>query len=78
MAKRPFDLNISLLAPEDTLRYFRGQTLVGCLKHEQLVMQPLREGWSCPICGFAPPEAADRAALIVKSIDHRTGTIVVG
>lgn len=75
---KPFELSIRILAPEHPARYMVGMTMVGCLRHDQVVWTPQRAGWRCPICGFAPDDEAERAPLVVKSVDHRTGTIVIG
>jgi hypothetical protein len=78
MARSPFELNIRVLPPHDPAAYVVGMTMVGCLQHEQIVWTLERDGWRCPICGFAPTKEAERAPLVVKSIDHRSGTIVIG
>ncbi len=78
MSNGPFELNIRILAPEHPARYVQGMTVVGCMRHDQIVWLAERDGWRCPICGFAPSPAADDSPLVVKSIDHRTGTVVVG
>jgi hypothetical protein len=78
MKRDIFDLNIRLLSPEHPARYVRGMTMVGCLLHDQLVPLLERPGWQCPVCSFCPSEDAERAPLVIKRVDFRTGTIVVG
>lgn len=75
---RPFDWSVRLLAPEHPARYVLGMTMVGCLRHEQLVPLLERDGWRCPICGFAPSDEAERSPLVIRRVDYRAGTIEVG
>jgi hypothetical protein len=78
MAGDPFELNIELAAGEPVASYVRGMTMVGCLKHDQIVWSPLSKNWKCPVCGYQPPSEAERSCLTVKSVDYKRGTITVG
>jgi len=76
MAK--LDFSVTLAAREHPARYVVGQTMVGCLQHDAIVWSMEREGWICPICGFAPTEEAEKHPLVVTYVDCRNGIIKLG
>jgi hypothetical protein len=71
-----FDFAVTLKPSENVFQYTLGTTMVGCLRHDQIVWTPKREGWWCPVCGFEP--RADAPPLVVISVDYKDGTVTVG